>query len=171
VLAETWMPPRGKRAATFWFLDCPEWVNVVALDGRGRVVLIRQPRYGSGKVELEIPGGAVSRRDASPLAAARREFLEETGMKARRWVGLGWTHPNPAFHRNRCHMFLALGARRVAGTNLDFGEEIAVQPTFLRRVPGLIAKGRIRHSLVIVALHAALAHPSLRRLVGPTGPR
>ena len=167
VLAEEWTPPRGSRRATFWFLDCPEWVNVVALDERRRVLLIRQPRYGSGRVELEIPGGAVSRSDASPLAAAKREFLEETGMKARRWIGLGWTHPNPAFHRNRCHMFLALGARRAGKPDLEFGEEITVHPAPLRRVPGLIARGRIRHSLVIVALHAALARPFLRRLVRP----
>ena len=163
VLGERWRSP-GRRAGDFVFLDCPEWVNVVPVDDRGRVLLIRQPRYGSRRVELEIPGGAVSRRDASPLAAGKRELLEETGYAARRWVSLGWTHPNPAFHRNHCHMVLALGARRVSAPELEFGEDIAIAPTPLARIPGLIAKGKIRHALVIVALHAALAHPAVRRL-------
>ena len=178
VLGEHWRPQerpsefrrtpklRSRRAATLFFLECPEWVNIVPVDARGRVLLIRQPRYGSRRVELEIPGGAVGRRDASPLAAAKRELLEETGCAARRWVSLGWAHPNPAFHRNRCHMFLALRVRRVAAPDLEFGEEIEVTPTTAARVPGLISRGRIRHALVIVALHAAL-----RRLVGVGGAR
>jgi 8-oxo-dGTP pyrophosphatase MutT (NUDIX family) len=165
VLGERWRAPGG-RCANFVFLDCPDWVNIVPVDDRGRVLLIRQPRYGSRKIELEIPGGAVSRQDNSPLAAGKRELLEETGCAARRWISLGWTHPNPAFHRNRCHMVLALGVRRVKPPALEFGEDIEVIPTPIARVPGLLARGAIRHALVIVALHAALAHPSVRRLVG-----
>ena len=162
VVAEDWPEPKGYGRETMIVLECPEWVNVVAVDDAGRVLLIRQPRAGSRRVELEIPGGASSRRDASPLAAGKRELLEETGMTARRWVSLGWAHPNPAFHRNRCHMFLALGARRAAAPALEYGERITVHPTALARIPALITGGRIRHSLVIVALHAAMAHPTMR---------
>jgi len=171
VVAEEWPEPKGRGRQTMTVLECPEWVNVVPVTERGQVLLIRQPRVGSRRVELEIPGGAVSRRDASPLAAAKRELLEETGYSARRWVSLGWAHPNPAFHRNHCHMVLALGARRVRAPALEYGEDIAIVPTPVARVPDLIARGKIRHALVIVALHAALAHPAVRRLVGAGGAR
>jgi 8-oxo-dGTP pyrophosphatase MutT (NUDIX family) len=165
VVAEEWPEPKGQGLQTMTVLDCPEWVNIVPVTPQGRVLLIRQPRVGSRRVELEIPGGAVSRRDASPLAAGKRELLEETGYAASRWVSLGWAHPNPAFHRNHCHMVLALGVHKVAAPALEFGEDIAIVSTPLARIPGLIARGKIRHALVIVALHAALAHPSLRSIV------
>src|SRR5215470_13947605 len=64
-------------------------------------------RDGTGEVTLEIPGGAIDRGDADPLAAARRELREETGYEASEWVNLGFVHPNPAIQSNRCYTFLA----------------------------------------------------------------
>ena len=153
VVSEKWRPRGGAAGQAFHFLEAPDWVNVIALDEKRRAILIRQHRYGSRRRELEIPGGAVDRRDANPGAAARRELLEETGCAARRWVSLGWVSPNPAFMRNRCHTFLALGARRVAGQNLEPAEDIEVVRFPLRRIPRLISAGRIPHSLVIAAFY------------------
>lgn len=163
VAAEKWRSPDGRQRQAFYFLECPEWVNVIAVDARRRVLLIRQHRYGSRRLELEIPGGAVDRRDASPLAAAKRELLEETGCAAARWVSLGWVSPNPAFMRNRCHTFLALEVRRVAEQNLEPAEDIEVVRCPLTRVPKLVVSGRIPHSLVIAAfykLEHRLAEPA-----------
>lgn len=161
--AEDWWVRRARRFATYYLLEASDWVNVVAVDGAQRVVMIRQHRVGSRRVELEIPGGAMDRRDAGPLAAAKRELLEETGCTARRWVSLGWVQPNPAFHRNRSHQFLAVGVGRAGAQRLDFAEDIAVTRVPLARIPGLIARGRIRHALVLTALHAALTLPAARR--------
>lgn len=154
ILAEEWRGPRNAERHTFYLLKAPDWVNVIALDRSGRVILIRQHRYGSRRLELEIPGGAVDSRDRSPLAAAKRELKEETGYVSKKWTRLGVTQPNPAFHRNNCHMFLALDARRRHPQRLDFAEEIAIAPTSLKLIPRLIARGTIRHALVICAFHA-----------------
>jgi 8-oxo-dGTP pyrophosphatase MutT (NUDIX family) len=138
---------------TFYFLDAPDWINVIPIDERGRVVMIRQHRYGSRLLELEIPGGAVNPGERDPLNAAKRELLEETGYAAKRWVRLGFVHPNPAFHRNHCHLFLAVGARRVAKQNLDHAEEIEVTSVAMSSIPRLLASGKIAHALIVAAFH------------------
>lgn len=53
-----------------------EGCRVLALDGAGRVLLVRHS-YGSGAWLL--PGGGIARGEA-PLAAAQRELAEETGL-------------------------------------------------------------------------------------------
>jgi 8-oxo-dGTP pyrophosphatase MutT (NUDIX family) len=163
VIAERQRVPRTNARHDFIVLEMRDWINIVPVDDAGNVWLIRQPRAGSRKTELEIPGGATDARDASPLAAAKRELREETGCVARRWIRLGWVQPNPAFHRNRCHQFLALGVRRTGVQSLDPAESIRVTPTSIRSIGRLISTGGIRHALVLTALHAALARPETRR--------
>ncbi len=154
IVREIRRKPRRKIRHTFYFLKAPDWVNVIPIDAAGRVILIRQHRYGSRRLELEIPGGAIDPTDRSPLAAAMRELREETGYVSSQWSYLGKTQPNPAFHRNACHMFLALRAKPRFAQKLDFAEEISLAPAPLARIPGLIAGGTISHALVICAFHA-----------------
>ena len=69
-------------------LESCDWVNVVARDEEERVILVRQYRFGIGACTLEPPGGSVDAGE-QPLAAARRELLEETGYGGGRWTPLG----------------------------------------------------------------------------------
>ena len=71
------LSPRTGKPYAFTEFVFPEWVNVVPIDEKGRVLLIRQFRVGTRTVTLEIPGGLVE-RDEAPEAAARRELREET---------------------------------------------------------------------------------------------
>jgi len=145
--------PRTKLPHPFYVLDCPDWVNVVALTDRHEVVLVRQFRAGTRSITLEIPGGGVESHDASALVAARRELREETGHAARSWRRLGVVQPNPAIQSNRCTTYLARGCRRVGDMDPDAGEDLAVELVPLARIPGLIRRGEITHSLVIAAFH------------------
>ncbi len=153
VRRDTLLSPRTDRPHPFYVLDCPDWVNVIALTDRRQVVLVRQFRAGARSVTLEIPGGGVERSDGSALAAARRELREETGHAARSWNRLGVVQPNPAFQSNRCTTYLARGCRRVGDLIPDAGEDLDVELVPLARIPGLIRAGRITHSLVIAAFY------------------
>jgi ADP-ribose pyrophosphatase len=153
VRRDTLLSPRTDLPHPFYVLDCPDWVNVIALTDRRQVVLVRQFRAGARSVTLEIPGGGVERSDGSALAAARRELREETGHAARSWNRLGVVQPNPAFQSNRCTTYLARGCRRVGDLIPDAGEDLDVELVPLARIPGLIRAGRITHSLVIAAFH------------------
>ncbi len=145
-------PITGKKHP-FYVLSTRNWVNVIALTPDQKVLMVSQYRHGSGKISLEIPGGAVDRKDSSPLAAGKRELLEETGYQASKWYPLGQIHPNPAILNNTCYLFLATGAKRVSQLKLDEAEELEVSLHPIKDIPGFIRKGRIRHALVVAAFY------------------
>jgi ADP-ribose pyrophosphatase len=134
----------------FVVLESPAWVNVIPLTAAEEVVLIRQYRHGIKEVTLEIPGGLVEATD-TPLGAAKRELLEETGFRGKTWVDLGYVHPNPAIQDNRCHTFLALGVTPAGPQSLDEKEDIEVLLRPLVEIPRLIREGEITHALVVAA--------------------
>lgn len=148
--------PATGYARNFTVLDTVDWVNVVALTPEGLFILVRQYRHGTREYTVEIPGGAVDRGDADPAAAARRELEEETGYVPATLEPIGVVEPNPAFQTNRCHTFLARGARPEGTMSLDPGEEIEVFLASPDEVVGMVRRGEIRHSLVIAALFWAL---------------
>jgi ADP-ribose pyrophosphatase len=145
-------PLTGKKHP-FYILSTRDWVNIVAVTPDRKVLLVSQFRHGSGEISLEIPGGAVDGKDDSPLEAAQRELLEETGYQAGEWYDLGAVRPNPAILDNHCYLFLALGARRVSDLKLDEAEELEVSQRPLEEIPALIRENAIQHALVITAFY------------------
>ena len=145
----------GDRRQEVIVVKAPEWVNVIPVLGDGRVVLIRQWRYGIAAPCLEIPGGMVDPEENADEAAAR-ELLEETGYHARKLKRLGITHPNPAFLSNQLTTYLATDLDLVEPEREEFGvgdERITVEPTPMDEIAKLIREGAITHALVIAAFH------------------
>jgi ADP-ribose pyrophosphatase len=143
--------PRTHEELDFYVLDGADWVNVIPLTEEGNLLLVRQYRHGTEETTIEIPGGGVDPADESPVAAARRELLEETGHAAERWKDLGFVHPNPAIQSNRCWTFVAEGCRRVAPPRLDPGEDIEIFEAAPDEVRAMLKDGKITHSLVVAA--------------------
>ena len=57
--------------------------------------MIDQYRHGLGETSYEIPAGVMEPSDRSPLEAARRELLEETGYGGGEWRPLTCICANP----------------------------------------------------------------------------
>ena len=70
--------PGGARIPSYYVLEYPDWVNVIARTDDGRFLLIDQYRHGLGRTSYEIVAGVRDPQDATPLDAARRELYEET---------------------------------------------------------------------------------------------
>ena len=140
------------REHNFYVLEMPEWVNVVAVTPREEIVLIRQFRHGTRTVTLEIPGGMVDPGE-TPLEAARRELVEETGYGTENWHLLGTVHPNPAIQDNSCYTYLATGAVKISEQQTEGTEDIEVFTAPVSETDKMVLEGKITHSLVIAALY------------------
>jgi ADP-ribose pyrophosphatase len=137
----------------FHVLEAPDWVNIIPLTAAREVVMVRQFRHGVRDYTLEVPGGMVDPGDDSPLVAAHREMVEESGFDSARVVSIGVIHPNPAIQANRCHSFVAYDVERRHVPSFDSTEETEVVLVPLAAIPDLMRDGRITHALVVVAFH------------------
>ena len=145
--------PRTGQSHDFYVIDCPNWVNVVAITKDRHLVMVEQFRHGTATVDLEIPGGVIDPEDPSPLAAGLRELREETGYEGERARLLGQIAPNPAIMSNQCYTVLVEDCELRHPIQLDHGEDIATRLVPLDNIPELMRSGTIRHCLVATALY------------------
>jgi ADP-ribose pyrophosphatase len=143
--------PRNQKVMRAVVLEARDWVNVIALTPRKKIVAVSQFRFGIRRLSLEIPAGLVDPGE-TPLQAARRELEEETGYTAREWKPLGWSYPNPAFMTNREHSFLALGAERTGSPHPEDGEDLETSELTLEEIRWARQTDRMRNSNTLLAL-------------------
>ena len=136
---------------TFSILECPDWVNVLALTPENDIILVEQYRFGTEKHSLE-PAGGVCDPGETPLETAKRELLEETGYSSAEWHSLGKVASNPAMQTNYTHTLLARNCVKTGDQNLDESERITVHTIPLVHFLDLIRQGEIDHSLMVAAV-------------------
>lgn len=144
----------GETIDDFCRIESPDWAAIVCVTADQLVVLVRQYRHGVARSSLELPAGALEPGE-TPLEAARRELLEETGHTAPEWKTLTTLSVDPSRQQARGHFFCALGAVRSAPPTPDPAEEIEtllVTPDELQR---RIATGECFHGLHVAAILTA----------------
>lgn len=133
-----------------------DWVQVVAMTKDARILVVRQFRHAARVVCVEFPGGIVDEGE-TPLQAAQRELLEETGHRAADWRFIGSSYANPARQTNSVHVFLAEGVVHVSEQQLDHGEELTWESLAVEELERLIDSGEFSHALHVAAFYRSMA--------------
>jgi len=151
--------PTGQQLDDYFVSVRANVALIFALTPDQQVVLVRQYKHGIGEILIELPGGMVDEHEHTPLEAARRELLEETGYTSDQFEQVAEVSDNPTKDTNRIHFFLARNARKVAEQDLDETENIEVLTVPLTQIEPMVLSGQIR-----VAGSVALCLLTLRKL-------
>ncbi len=119
----------------------PGAVAVVALTDDGRICLVRQYRTSLARVTVEIPAGKLDPGE-DPLACARRELKEETGMEASQMAFLTTIATSDGFTDELIHIYMATGLT-FAASDPDADEFINVDLVPLNELIDAVLDGRI----------------------------
>lgn len=123
--------------ATFEMLKRPDTVKSICIKD-GKIVITRQQQPSLGEF-YDIPGGRHDEEGESELDCARRELLEETGMKFNDWKLISVNQP---YHKidSLQYIFLATDFAGQGEQNLEAGEKIQIELMSIDEVKGLCAK-------------------------------
>lgn len=109
---------------TFEMLKRPDTVSALCIVDDSIVVLDdEQPHRGS---KLTFPGGRVDAEDSDPLAAAKREILEETGYQFANWRLVNVIQPQAKLEWF-IYTYVAWGVQNKVDTKHDPGERITAE--------------------------------------------
>ncbi len=140
------------RTVTHSFLRFPGVVVILAEDGAGRVLFVRQYRAALDRRILELPAGRLEPGE-EPEAGARRELEEETGFAPETLRPLLSFWPAPGYSTERIWAFLADELRPTA-THFDAGEDIELVPLTRQGWHAAMASGELADGKSLLTLLA-----------------
>ena len=142
--------PGGKNKVRRDVVRKPGASAVVAAMPGGRVLLIRQYRFGVDDFLWEIPSGYMNDGE-SPEQCARRELQEETGFSGGDFSPLASIQLSPGSTSDQIHLFKAENLRPGA-PNPDPEERIEVREFNIFQALDMISSGAIVDAKTIAAI-------------------
>jgi 8-oxo-dGTP pyrophosphatase MutT (NUDIX family) len=132
-------------------------VAAVAIDERGRIVLVRQYRHPVRQELWELPAGLLDVAGEPAVDTAARELAEEADLKAGRWDTLVDVLTTPGCSNEAIRLFLA---RDLSSTGEAFdrvGEEalMTVSRVPLDEAVSWVFSGGVRNAAACIGIVAA----------------
>ena len=124
-------------------------VGVVCVH-EGDVWFVRQYRHATGEILLEIPAGKLD-ADEDPEACARRELVEEVGLRPGRMEHLATYYTTPGFTNEQFYLYFTDDVATQSGTT-EAGEVLEVERRPASNVRELITSGEIRDAKTLLGL-------------------
>jgi len=115
------------------------------------VIMERQYRHAAGQFMIELPAGTRNPGEA-PLAAAKREMIEETGYRAKRWTMLLRYFASPGFLGEWMQIYLAPRDIRQGEAKLEDDENLEVFRMPLSEAMRMVAEGKIHDGKTLIGL-------------------
>ena len=143
--------PTGDLLDAFHVVELPDWAATICITDDHRLIMVEQYRHGLQTMSLEFPAGAIDNNE-TPLEAAQRELLEETGFVATTWHTLSQFSPEPSKHTNTGHFFIAKHATHVQAQQLELTEDLRLHFLTVEEAFEALEAGRIVHGLHATAL-------------------
>ena len=125
-------------------------IGIVPLDEEMNTWLVGQWRYSLNEYSWEVPMGGGPNED-DPLLSAKRELLEETGLKAQRWENLGRIHTSNSVTDEEGFMFLAQELTQHEAQP-DETEDLQLWKLPLSEAVEMVLDGRITDALSMAIL-------------------
>ena len=121
--ADTCETADGVRIDPFYVVDSVDVIVAIALTEDRQLVLVRQYRHGYGATTLELPAGRIDIGE-DPVAACRRELVEETGYSGTEARLLHSLSLDPLRYGNRVHIILIEGVSKIREPTDDPAERL-----------------------------------------------
>jgi len=122
---------------------------VLAFDGKGNVLLVKQHRFPHGFV-FEIPAGTLDKNE-NPRVGAIREFIEETGYKPKKLKHLIDYYPVIGYNTQKIHCYVAQDIEKVSEMKLEYDEFLTLVKINFKKLLKMIMSGKIVDSKTICA--------------------
>jgi len=135
--------PDGQVIENWPWIITPDFVNIAVMTTEGKYLVFRQTKYSVKGTTLAPVGGYIEPGE-EPLAAAKRELLEETGFAAEQWENLGDFSVDGNRGNGIAHFFLAHGAHPVAERDADDLEEQELLFLSRAEVEAAVARGAFK---------------------------
>jgi ADP-ribose pyrophosphatase len=121
---------------------------MMAVDEKKRILLVRQYRLPADRYLWELPAGRLDPGETA-LKAAKRELIEETGYRAKKWTKLVSYWPSPGYVGEKMTIFVAEGM--TAGQATPMEDERIESRWFTRKeIAEMIAGGQIQDAKTII---------------------
>src|SRR5215207_1916677 len=156
LFARTYQLPDGSLRPDYFVVDERSGTLVFAVTDADQVLLVGQYRAPVNTFLWELPAGALEPDDTDPHERARAELLQETGYTASEWHDLGTFHAAPHRSTETDHGYLALGAHRASGQELDPGESVCARLVALPELQQMLDNGQIRSGPTLAVLFRGL---------------
>ncbi len=150
--------PNQKTAGREYVLH-PGASMIIPLLNDKECLLEYQYRRALGRVIIEFPAGKCDAKE-SPLHAAKRELLEETGYKAKNWHPLGVLHPLAAYSNESIHYYIAQELE-FDKVQLDEGEYVQTFAFPIQALPKAVEDGHITDAKTIIGIYRLQAFLNL----------
>lgn len=147
--------PDGRVIDPYYVVEIPDWCNVVVVTRDEKLILVRQYRYATDQVTLELPGGIIEPGE-TPLHSVKREMEEETGYTSGDIGFLMQVSPNPALHNNTAWFYLARNAERLGTQKFDAFEDLDIVAVSKEELFGLLDENKLQHGVQVGAVYKAM---------------